>query len=250
MQIMRIVVILGAFLLGASLASAGPADDCNQVRDLGRQLRGCTAYIDKGVGAPENLATAYLNRANIYAQRGKHGLALGDYAAAMALDPRNPLAPYNRGNLYFDTKRYDLAIADYTRAVESMGSWLAFLNRGLAHERLSDNVAAAKDYERALAIDATSKPAQERLERLRWRIDSRRLFQLLYHARALLDEFFRRTPDVLAADSLAQFGEPALVEAGGLQVTLEKLVGSAPDRSTTSWWSSTWAAKACCRHHR
>ena len=84
MQIMRIVVILGAFLLGASLASAGPADDCNQVRDLGRQLRGCTAYIDKGIGAPENLATAYLNRANIYAQRGKHGLALGDYAAAMA----------------------------------------------------------------------------------------------------------------------------------------------------------------------
>ena len=75
-------------------------------------------FIDKGIGAPENLATAYLNRANIYAQRGKHGLALGDYAAAIALDPRNPLAPYNRGNLYFDTKRYDLAIADYTRAVE------------------------------------------------------------------------------------------------------------------------------------
>ena len=167
MQIMRIVVILGAFLLGASLASAGPADDCNQVRDPGRQLRGCTAYIDKGVGGPENLATAYLNRANIYAQRGKHASALGDYAAAMALDPRNPLAPYNRGNLYFDTKRYELAIADYTRAVELDREFaLAFLNRGLAHERLGDNAAAAQDYGRALEIDPTSKPAQARLKRL------------------------------------------------------------------------------------
>jgi len=167
MQIMRIVVILGGLLCGASLAFAGPADDCNQVRDLGRQLRGCTAYIDKGIGAPENLATAHLNRANIYAQRGKQDLALGDYAAAMALDPRNPLAPYNRGNLHFDAKRYDLAIADYTRAVELDGEFaLAFLNRGLAHERLGDNAAAAKDYGQALAIDPANKAAQKRLERL------------------------------------------------------------------------------------
>ena len=167
MQIMRIVVILGGFLCGASLAFAGPADDCNQVRDLGRQLRGCTAYIDRGIGAPENLATAHLNRANIYAQRGKQELALGDYAAAMSLDPRNPLAPYNRGNLYFDAKRYDLAIADYTRAVELDREFaLAFLNRGLAHERLGDSAAAAKDYAQALAIDPTSKAAQKRLERL------------------------------------------------------------------------------------
>jgi tetratricopeptide (TPR) repeat protein len=167
MQIMRIIVILGALLLGASLASAGPADDCNQVRDIGRQLRGCTAYIIKGSGAPENLATAYLNRANIHAQRANHALAIRDYAAAIALDPRNPLAPYNRGNLYFDTKRYELAIADYTRAIELDQEFaLAFFNRGLAHERLGDNVAAAKDYGRALAIDPTSSAAQERLKRL------------------------------------------------------------------------------------
>jgi tetratricopeptide (TPR) repeat protein len=167
MQIMRIVVILGGLLCGASLAFAGPADDCNQIRDLGRQLRGCTAYIDKGIGAPENLATAHLNRANIYAQRGKPALAMKDYAAAMALDPRNPLAPYNRGNLYFDAKRYELAIADYTRAIELDPQLaLAFLNRGLAHQRLGDDVAAAKDYGRALVIDPASQAAQERLKRL------------------------------------------------------------------------------------
>ena len=166
-QIMRIIVILGALLLGASLASAGPADDCNQVRDLGRQLRGCTAYINKGGNTPENLATAYLNRANIYAHRAKYASAIRDYTAAIALDPRNPLAPYNRGNLYFDTKRYELAIADFTRAIELDQEFaFAFFNRGLAQERLGDNVAAAKDYARALAIDPPLNAAQERLKRL------------------------------------------------------------------------------------
>ena len=90
---MRSLAIPAALLLAASLAHAGPVDDCNQVRDLARQLRGCTAYIKQGKAAPENLATAYLNRANIYAQRGKYPLAFADYGSAIALDPRNPLAP-------------------------------------------------------------------------------------------------------------------------------------------------------------
>jgi tetratricopeptide (TPR) repeat protein len=167
MRIVRVIVVLGGLLWEAPWAVAGPADDCNQVRDMGRQLRGCTAYINKGTTSPDNLATAHLNRANIYAQRGKPALAIKDYAAAMALDPHNPLAPYNRGNLYFDAKRYELAVADYTRAIELDQRFaLAFLNRGLAHERLGDTVAAAKDYAQALAIDPTNKTAQERLKRV------------------------------------------------------------------------------------
>jgi tetratricopeptide (TPR) repeat protein len=163
----RIVAILGSLLCGAPPAFAGPANDCNQVRDLGRQLRGCTAYIGKGDGGPENLATAYLNRANVYAQRGKHALAIKDYVAAMALSPSNPLAPYNRGNLYFDMKRYELAVADYSRAIALDERFaLAFLNRGLAHERLGDTGAAAKDYTQALAIDPTNKAAQDSLKRV------------------------------------------------------------------------------------
>jgi tetratricopeptide (TPR) repeat protein len=167
MQGVRIVAVLGSLLCGLPPASAGPADDCNQVRDLGRQLRGCTAYIDKGGGGPGNLSTAHLNRANVYAQRGKHALAIKDYAAAMALSPSNPLAPYNRGNLYFDMRRYELAVADYSRAIALDERFaLAFLNRGLAHERLGDTAAAAKDYAQALAIDPTSKAAQDSPKRV------------------------------------------------------------------------------------
>src|SRR6185295_5174323 len=119
---MRTVKAFAALLLGAGVAHAGPADDCNQGRDIERQLRGCSAYIKLGKGAPENLATAYLNRANVYAQRARY---------AQALDAQNPLIPYNRGNAHFDRRRYVRAIADFSRAVElDAGFALAYLNRG------------------------------------------------------------------------------------------------------------------------
>ena len=164
---MRIIAIFGAILLAASLAHAGAVDDCNQVRDLNRQLRGCTAYLKLGTGAPQNLATAHLNRANIYAQRRKYEQALKDYASAIALDPLNPLALYNRGNAYFDTQQYELAIQDFTRAVELDGGFaLAYLNRGIAYEHRGDMRAAAEDYRRAVALDPSLEGARRRLKRL------------------------------------------------------------------------------------
>ena len=149
------------------MAHAGPAEDCNQLRNPDRQLHGCTAYIKLGKGAPENLATAYLNRANVYAQRAKYTRAFADYDAALALDAHNPLIPYNRGNAYFDSRQYERAIADFSRAVELDASFaLAYLNRGLAREQLGDTAAAARDYRRALALDPASASARKRLEQL------------------------------------------------------------------------------------
>ena len=164
----RIFIAIVAALGGSfSLAFAGPVDDCNQVRDQDRQLRGCSAYIKKSSNPGRNLATAYLNRANIYARRGKYEMALSDYASAIASDPSNSLAFYNRGNVYFDTKQFELAINDFTHAIElAPGFTLAYLNRGLAHERRGDNNAAAEDYRRALTLDPTSEVAQRRLKSL------------------------------------------------------------------------------------
>src|SRR5689334_18272474 len=164
---MRTVKACAVLLLGAGMAHAGPADDCNQGRDIERQLRGCTAYINLGKSAPENLATAFLNRANVYAQRAKYDLALADYNAAEALDRQNPLIPYNRGNANFDRRQYAQAVADFTRAIElDTGFALAFFNRGLAQEGLGDTAAAADDYRRALALNPESTSAQKRLQRL------------------------------------------------------------------------------------
>jgi tetratricopeptide (TPR) repeat protein len=154
-------------LLGAGAAHAGPVEDCNQVGDTSRQLHGCTAYIKLGRGDPQNLATAYLNRANVYAQRAKYDRAFADFDAAIVLDTQNPLIPYNRGNAYFDTKQWQRAIADFSRAIElEEGFALAYFNRGLAQERLGDTAAAVDDYRRALALDPKTANARERLQRL------------------------------------------------------------------------------------
>ena len=167
MGTLRCLATLAALLFGASLAHAGAVDDCNQVRDLNRQLRGCTAYIKQGKAAPSNLATAYLNRANVYAQRRKYKLAFTDYASAVALDPRNPLIPYNRGNAYLDIGRYELAVTEFSRAIELDARFaLAYLNRGIALEQRGDASAAAEDYRQALAIDPAVRAAQGRLKRL------------------------------------------------------------------------------------
>ena len=164
---MRGLATIGTLLLVTSLAHAGPMEDCNQVQDFNRQLRGCSAYIKRGEAAPANLAIAYLNRANIYARRGKHRLAIADYSSALALDPLNPLIPYNRGNTFLDTRQYELAIADYTRAIElDAGFALAYLNRGIAQEQKADTRAAADDYRQALAINPAIETAQRRLSRL------------------------------------------------------------------------------------
>jgi tetratricopeptide (TPR) repeat protein len=164
---MRILAAFAVLLLGVGSAHAGAAEDCNQVRDPDRQLRGCTAYIRLGKGASENLATAHLNRANVYAQRKKYDRAFGDYDAALALDAENPLISYNRGNAYFDTRRYERAIADFSRAIELDERFaLAYFNRGLAREGLGDTAAAADDYRRVLVLDPTIANARKRLERL------------------------------------------------------------------------------------
>jgi tetratricopeptide (TPR) repeat protein len=161
------IAVLGIIAL-ALPAGASPIDDCNQVRNLDRQLRGCTAYIKSGIGTPENTAVAHLNRANVYARRGKLDLALADYAAALRLDPKNPLVPYNRGNAYFDAKQYERAIADFTQAIALDADFaLAYYNRGLARERLGDPAAAAGDYKRALTLDPMVELVRQGLERAR-----------------------------------------------------------------------------------
>jgi tetratricopeptide (TPR) repeat protein len=156
MPIVRILLLIAAVLSQVHKARADAVDECNSLGDIQKQLHGCSDYIATGATTAQNLAVAYLNRANIYAQHHQSRLAIDDYVAAMALDPSNPLIPYNRGNLYFDMRQYDLAIADYTRAIEldpSLG--FAFLNRGLAHAKRGDARAAAADYGQAAERDAT-----------------------------------------------------------------------------------------------
>lgn len=148
-------------------ANAGAVDDCNQVRDLNRQLRGCTAYIQSHPDQPGNLATALLNRANIYARRSQYDKAFADYKRALELDPSNPLIPYNMGNAYLDRGQPARAAEAFTQALNLDSTFaLAYFNRGIARQRLGDSVGANDDFRRTLELDPSVEQARQQLGRL------------------------------------------------------------------------------------
>lgn len=151
-------------LASATTAHAGAVDDCNQVREPVRQLRGCTAYIQSHPDQPGNLATAFLNRANIYARRAQYDKAFADYKRALELDPSNPLIPYNMGNAYLDRGQPARAAEVFTLAVNlDSGFALAYFNRGIARQRLGDRLGASEDFRRTLELDPNAEQARQLL---------------------------------------------------------------------------------------
>jgi Tfp pilus assembly protein PilF len=160
-------LFLPLVLAGASAAHAGPVEDCNQVRAPNRQLRGCTAYIHSRPGQPGDLATAFLNRANIYARRTQYEKAFSDYKRALELDPGNALIAYNVGNAYLDSGQPALAAAAFSRAVSlDAGFALAYFNRGIARKRLGDSSGADADFRRTLELDPTAEYARRQLHQM------------------------------------------------------------------------------------
>jgi len=165
------VAMLGTVLLVAltatSVAATDPLTDCNDNPDPAVQIRGCTEYIAQGQADAHNLAIAHVNRAIAHSMTGDTEPALADFAAAIKLDPRSPLAYYNRGSLHLDTGHYDLAVADFSAAIRIEPLFaLAHYNRGLAHEQLNDSEAAKEDFRRALELDPSNEQAQEHLQAL------------------------------------------------------------------------------------
>jgi tetratricopeptide (TPR) repeat protein len=165
---LRFAGLIALLLVGISVAHAGPVEDCNQVREPDRQLRGCTAYIRSRPDQPANVATALFNRANIYARQGRYEMAFVDYRRALELDPTNPLIPYNLGNAYLDSGKPGRAEEAFTRALTlDAGFAFAYLNRGIARERLGNVAGADEDFRRTLELDPTAEQAHRHLARLR-----------------------------------------------------------------------------------
>jgi tetratricopeptide (TPR) repeat protein len=166
---MRLFTLFLLLILAGTLAAhAGAVEDCNQMRDPNRQLRGCTAYIHSRPSQPGNLAIAFINRANVYARRKLYEKAFADYKRALDLDPSNALIPYNVGNAYLDAGQSALAAEAYSRAVSlDAGFALAYFNRGIARKRLGDSSGADADFRRTLELDPTAQNADKQVGQLR-----------------------------------------------------------------------------------
>ena len=113
--------LISAFALALSATGCGQDhySDCNQGKDLDRQISGCTQVIERGKQeSRENRAVAYNNRGVVYAAKGEFDRAIADFDKAIALDPEDAAPYFNRGRAYFRKGESDRAIADFRKALE------------------------------------------------------------------------------------------------------------------------------------
>ena len=97
----RPLVFALVLALSATGAWADGWSDCNQYKDLDRQIRGCTSVIERGEEETrKNRAIAYTNRGTAYYEKGDYDRAIADSTKAIALDPNYAIAYNNRGNAY------------------------------------------------------------------------------------------------------------------------------------------------------
>ena len=144
----KLVFACIALVVLARSGQAGPVEDCNQERDLGALIRGCTALIeqDPSVGA------LYHRRGVAYLRTHQYGQAIADLNKAVQAGL--PRAYYDRGHAHFLLSSYDRAIEDFTRAIPRMPrSPDGYIARGCAYQAKGDPNGAIADFTRALHID-------------------------------------------------------------------------------------------------
>jgi tetratricopeptide (TPR) repeat protein len=108
-----------------------------------------------------------VDRGIVYLRRRNGELALADFDAVIAREPRNAEAHLNRGAALVQLNRHGLAIAAITEAL-GLGvqePHKAYYNRGAAREALGDLRGAYEDYSTALEIQPDWGPANAELAR-------------------------------------------------------------------------------------
>lgn len=112
--------ILG--LVSLMFASFPQTAKANELADCGSSnpdlaISGCSAVIDKGDEAKENIAVAYRLRAVAYGKKGHNDLAIKDYDKLIALYPKNANSYFNRAFAYEKSGNAKMAGADYRKVL-------------------------------------------------------------------------------------------------------------------------------------
>ncbi|GAA6139823.1 hypothetical protein NBRC116583_35700 [Arenicella sp. 4NH20-0111] len=128
----------------------------------------CDKAVFQGSLNKSELAATFSNRGVIHMAMEELKEAYRDYNRAIEIDPLLAEAYINRGNLWFAVQKFEEAVKDYDKALElgAAKSFVALLNRGLAHENLGGFLQAKKDYTAALNIKPEWTLATDKLRRI------------------------------------------------------------------------------------
>lgn len=134
-------------------------------------LETCDRALEYGHMKKRDRAGTYVNRGIIATALSRFQEAFRNYHQAMGIMPDMPEPYIGRGNIYFLAGKLDESIADYSRALElDLGrEHVAFLNRGMAYEKLKQYDAAESDYRMALDAVPDWELAQQKLSLVRAR---------------------------------------------------------------------------------
>ena len=131
-------------------------------------LETCTRALQTQNLAARDKAATFINRGIIYVALEDYQEAVDDYAVAENLFPEFGAVHVNRGNLFFISEVYDGAIKEYNKALEIglTQQSVAYLNRGMAYEKLGRLQEAKTDYLQAIELSPEWKQPQYKLERV------------------------------------------------------------------------------------
>ncbi|MFN6559077.1 MAG: tetratricopeptide repeat protein [Nostoc sp. ChiSLP01] len=147
----------------------------DMLAELGRNEEAITAY-SRAIEANNewgntSLANAYLNRANIYSDRGDYRRAIADFNKSISLQPKNAVAYALRGLNHQRRGDNQAAIKDFNSAVSiDPNNGIAYLARGLSYHLQGDYPGALAAYEKATVQDAKLLAAVDNLGLIKYEL--------------------------------------------------------------------------------
>lgn len=132
-------------------------------------LETCNRALDHGHLKKRDRAGTYVNRGIVSTALARYQDAFRDYHHAIELIPDLPEAYVGRGNIHFLAGKLQEAIDDYSHALELNldRDYIAFLNRGLAYEKMKRYQEAEMNYQMALQAQPDWTLAQKKLNLVR-----------------------------------------------------------------------------------
>jgi protein O-GlcNAc transferase len=111
--------------------------------------------LDRAIASSTQFVQPHLLRAKLLADLGRHGEALRGIDKLLEIKPSSAEALVGRGNILFELKRYHDALDAYDRACASNAALPeAWLGRGNALNELSQYDTSLAAYDRALALNS------------------------------------------------------------------------------------------------